>query len=172
MIARRTALALLRTTALVALVLVTGRTVGAQAAPVRKDPPARTPSTAADSAAVVAAVSRLHQALATGDSTAVLALLTDDVVVLESGGIESRAEYRHHHLPADIEFARAIKSERKVQSVTVAGDAAWVSATSTTQGEFKGRPVNSAGAELMVLRRVGGAWRIAAIHWSSRRRSS
>ena len=129
-------------------------------------------SAAGDSAAVVATVNRLHAALEAGDSAAVLALLTEDVAILESGGIENRAEYRGHHLPADIEFARAIKAERKLQAVTVAGDAAWVSSTSSTRGEFKGRPVNSAGAELIVLRRSAGTWRIAAIHWSSRRRSS
>ena len=132
----------------------------------------RTTPAGADSAAVVAAVNRLHDALAAGDSGAVLALLTDDVTVLESGAIENSAEYRRHHLPADIEFARAIKSERRVQSVAVVGDAAWVASTSTAQGEYKGRPVNSAGAELIVLRRIGGRWRIAAIHWSSRRRST
>ncbi len=37
-------------------------------------------------------------------------------------------------------------------------------------GEFRGRPVNSAGAELMVLTRVQGTWKISAIHWSSRTR--
>lgn len=126
----------------------------------------------ADSAAVVATVNRLHDALEAGDSAAVLALLTDDVAILESGGIESRTEYRGHHLPADIEFARAIRAERKVHAVAVSGDAAWVSSTSSTRGEFKGRPVSSAGAELIVLRRVAGTWRIAAIHWSSRRRTS
>jgi hypothetical protein len=47
---------------------------------------------------------------------------------------------------------------------------AWVVGTSTTRGEYRGRPVNSAGAELMVLTRTPHGWRIAAIHWSSRRR--
>lgn len=130
------------------------------------------PQRASDSAAVVATVQRLHEALEAGDSAAVLGLLTDDVAILESGGVENRDQYRGHHLPADIEFARAVKAERTVHAVTVAGDAAWVSSTSSTRGEFKGRPVNSAGAELIVLRRVSGTWRIAAIHWSSRRRTT
>lgn len=139
---------------------------------VRKDAASISTAARSDSADVVATVARMHDALARGDSAAALALLTDDVVVLESGGVESRAEYRGHHLPADIEFARAIKSDRKVNSVTVVGDAAWVSSTSTTQGEFRGRAINSVGAELMVLRRTPSGWRIAAIHWSSRNRRS
>ena len=125
----------------------------------------------ADSAQVAATVERFHQALAAADSAAALALLTPDVEVLESGGVEMRAEYRSHHLAADIEFARAVRSERGPVRVRVRGDVAWATSTSTTQGEFRGRPVNSAGAELMVLVRTPQGWRIAAIHWSSRRRS-
>lgn len=123
-----------------------------------------------DSASVAETVHRFHGALAQGDSATALALLTDDVEVLESGGVESRAEYRSHHLGSDIEFARAVRSERGPLRVHVRGDVAWATSTSTTQGEFRGRPVNSAGAELMVLVRTPQGWRIAAIHWSSRRR--
>lgn len=123
-----------------------------------------------DSADVAAAVDRYHQALSTGDSAAALALLTDDALILESGGVETRAEYRSHHLPSDIAFARAVKSERGPVTVTVKGDVAWASSTSTSQGEFNGRAINSAGAELMVLIRTADGWKIAAIHWSARRR--
>ena len=54
--------------------------------------------------------------------------------------------------------------------VVVRGDAAWVSSTSSTTGEYRGRQVDSSGAELMVLSRTPQGWRIAAIHWSSRTR--
>ncbi len=127
-------------------------------------------SGSSDSVAVAATVARYHAALESGDSLAALALLADDAVILESGGMESRAEYRGHHLPADIAFARAIKSARGAASVVVRGDVAWAWSTSTTQGEFRGRPINSAGAELMVLTRTAGGWKISAIHWSSRNR--
>lgn len=125
---------------------------------------------ASDSAAVAATVERYHHSLALGDSAAALALLAPDAVILESGGVETRAEYRSHHLPADIAFARGVPSQRGPIRVRVQGDAAWATSTSTTQGEFRGRAVNSAGAELMVLTRTRDGWRIAAIHWSSRTR--
>jgi ketosteroid isomerase-like protein len=124
-----------------------------------------------DSAAIVSVVERFHGALEKGDSAAVLALLAPGAVILESGSAESVAEYRAHHLPADIEFARAIRSVRTALRVTVRGDLAWAAGTSSTQGEYKGRAVNSAGAELLVLERMGAGWRISAIHWSSRRRN-
>lgn len=123
-----------------------------------------------DSAQVAAVVDGYHHALASGDSAAALALLAEDAVILESGGVESRAEYRGHHLPGDIAFARAVKSERGAVHVRVSGDVAWASSTSTTQGEYRGRAINSAGAELMVLTRTADGWRISAIHWSSRAR--
>ena len=125
-----------------------------------------------DSADVAHVVHAFHEALAQGDSAAALALLTDDVQILESGGMEDRAEYRSHHLGADIEFARAVPSHRAGTSVRVVGDVAWAVSTSTTHGTFRGRDINSAGAELMVLLRTPQGWRIAAIHWSSRNRRS
>ena len=122
-----------------------------------------------DSAAVEAAAARFHDALRRGDSSAALALLGDSAIVLESGEMETRAEYRAHHLAADVEFSRAVATTRVVRRVSVAGDAAWVVATTETRGTFRGRAVSSAGAELLVLARDADGWRIVAIHWSSHR---
>ena len=123
-----------------------------------------------DSAAVVAAVHAFHAALARGDSAAALRLLAPDVRILESGGVETLADYRAHHLPADIDFARAVPGTRGPLGVTVRGDVAWTVGTSETKGELRGRAINSAGAESMVLVRGADGWRISAIHWSSRAR--
>ena len=123
-----------------------------------------------DSAAVVAVVTGFHKALAAGDSVEALSLLDSGVVILESGDEEHLAEYRAHHLGADIEFARAVRTTTASIRVTVRGDVAWAISTSVTTGTFRGRSVNSAGAELMVLIRVETGWRIAAIHWSSHAR--
>jgi len=123
-----------------------------------------------DSTDVVAAVHRYHAALASGDSVAVAALLAPGAVILESGGVETRAQYLGGHLRGDIAFAQGVPSERGAVAVTVRGDVAWAASTSTTKGEYRGRAVNSVGAELMVLVRTGQGWQIAAIHWSSRSR--
>lgn len=128
------------------------------------------PASVSDSAAVAAAVAAYHRALAAGDSAAALLLLTSDAVILESGGMETREEYRSHHLPSDIQFAQAIQSTESPVRVKIRGDVAWATSTSVTQGQFRGRAVNSAGAELMVLTRLPDGWKIAAIHWSSRAR--
>ena len=127
---------------------------------------------ARDSTAVLRTVEQFHRALAKGDSVAALALLAPDVAILESGGSETLADYRGHHLPGDIEYARAVPSVRGAAHVVIVGDAAWVTSTSTTQGTFKERAINSVSAELVVLSRVGGEWRIRAIHWSSRAKRS
>jgi ketosteroid isomerase-like protein len=123
-----------------------------------------------DSTAVARAVAAYHDALARGDSAAALELLAPDAVILEAGGRETLAEYRSHHLAADIAFARAVPSRRGAVHVTLAGSVAWAASTSETQGSFNGRPVDSRGAELMVLTRSPSGWRIRAIHWSSRSR--
>lgn len=121
-----------------------------------------------DESAVSAVVDAYHTALASGDSTTALSLLADDVTILESGGVEDKEHYRSGHLAGDMRFAQAVPRERSEITVTVAGDVAWAWSTSTTQGRMGDREINSRGAELMVLSRAGGAWRIRAIHWSSR----
>ena len=121
-----------------------------------------------DSSAVAAAVNGFHEALGAGDSLRALALLANDVVILESGEMETRAEYRSHHLSADIAFTKAVKSVQGTLKITISGNTAWAVSTSTTQGEYKGRKINSVGAESMVLTRSKQGWMIRSIHWSSR----
>jgi ketosteroid isomerase-like protein len=123
-----------------------------------------------DSAEVVRVVSAFHAALASGDSAAALALLASDALILESGDVETRAEYRSNHLPADIEFARAVPSTRSVVRVSVEDGTAWVASTSVARGQFGTRRINSVGAELVVVRKRGKEWKIVTIHWSSRAR--
>lgn len=123
-----------------------------------------------DSVAVVGVISEFHAALESGDSLSALALLGEDLVVLESGGVEDRSEYRSHHLAADIRFSAAVPATRTMISVTVQNDVAWVSSASESKGSWRDREVDSIGAELMVLKRTADGWRIVAIHWSSRSR--
>ena len=126
----------------------------------------------ADSIAVVKAVNEFQTALSTGDSAKALSLLAPDAVILESGGMETRSEYRTAHLREDIKFAKAVKSKRSSLRVRTEGPVAWTFGTSTAQGEFSGRAVNSMGAESMVLTKHAGGWRIRSIHWSSRNRTT
>lgn len=133
---------------------------------------ARAQSPASDSAAAVATVQRFHAALAAGDSTAALSLLSSGVQIVESGGVENLAHYREHHLPADIAHARSTRSEQSVVQVMVRGDVAWVVSTSVTTGDMNGRAINSNGAELAVLARTPQGWTLSAVHWSSRARRS
>jgi ketosteroid isomerase-like protein len=130
----------------------------------------RPAGSASDSSDVAALVRRFDALMAAGDSTGLLALLADDAVILESGGLETRAEFRSHHLPADIAFARAVKGVQGPITVRVQGDVAWASSTTVVEGELRGRVINSVSAELMVFSRGSGGWQIRAIHWSSRNR--
>lgn len=121
----------------------------------------------ADSAAVAATVDRYHRALSDGDTVTALSLLASDAMVLESGDVETRDEYRSHHLSADIQFARAVPGIRGPVRVAIRGDVAWAISTSRAQGVYRGRAIDSQGAELMVVTREQDGWKIRAVHWSS-----
>ena len=127
---------------------------------------------AADSLQVARVVHAYHEAEKSADTTTMLSLLSDDAVILESGGSESKVDFRAHHMAADIAFVRGARIERSALRVRVRGDAAWVSSTSTVERQSNGQPMTSTGAELMVLARENGSWKITAIHWSSRQRRS
>ncbi len=155
-----------RISLIVGLLVVVTSAAGAQV------PHTPTGARSADSAAAAGVVTSFHNALAAGDSLRALSLLDTAVVILESGDQEHLAEYRAHHLAADIEFARATQTTSAPLRASVSGDVAWVTGTGITRGTFRGRAVNSSSAELMVLTRANGQWRITAIHWSSHVRRS
>jgi ketosteroid isomerase-like protein len=119
---------------------------------------------------VVAVVEAFHGALASGDSAKALSHLTEDVVILESGGVEDKEHYRAGHLSGDMRFAAAIRRERGPITVRIDGNVAWAHSTSTSRGMMGEREIDSQGAELVVLTRRDGTWMIRAIHWSSRQR--
>jgi ketosteroid isomerase-like protein len=116
-------------------------------------------------------VDAFHAGLKKGDTGAVMQLFAPDVLLLEAGGIETRAQYEKDHLPADIEFEKVVSTVFKPYRVVVVGDAAWAINNSEYKGTFRDRAVDSVGVELMVLSKDTSGWRIRAIHWSARART-
>ena len=115
-----------------------------------------------------ATVDAFHAALRRGDTRAAAALLSDDALIFESGGVErTKAEYAAHHLLADAEFSRAVSSVVSRRSGGSEGPVAWVSTEGRTTGAYKGKPVDLLTTETMILRRTAGQWRVVHIHWSS-----
>lgn len=112
-------------------------------------------------------VEAFHAALARGDTTGAAALLSDDALIFEQGGVErSKAEYSAHHLPADAEFSKSVRSELVKRTERSEGDLAWVGTEGRMKGTFKGKAIDRLSTETMVLRQVAGAWKIVHIHWS------
>jgi ketosteroid isomerase-like protein len=132
-------------------------------------PAAASPETVAPAAREAAAtVDAFHAALRRGDTRAASDLLVDDVLVFEEGRAErSKAEYQASHLGADSEFSRAVAATVVRRRGDSAGDFAWIATEGRAKGRFRGADVNRVTDETMVLRRVGGTWKIVHIHWSS-----
>ena len=129
-----------------------------------------TPAPAAPNAAdLTAVVEGFYGAIKKGDSAGAMSFVAPDAVFLESGKLETRAEYETNHLPADISFEKEVNGKRHPMQVTFKDDAAWVIAITDYAGTFEGDPVDFISAQLVVLTRDAGTWRIRSIHWSSRR---
>ena len=113
-------------------------------------------------------VDAFHAALSRGDAKAAEALLADDALIFEEGGAErSKAQYAAQHLPADIAFSQVVASSLIRRSGAAEGALAWVSSEGRMSGTYKGKAINRATTETMILRRVGSEWKIVHIHWSS-----
>jgi ketosteroid isomerase-like protein len=118
-----------------------------------------------------AVVDAFHAALNRGDTQGAAALLANDALIFESGSAErSKAEYAQHHLPADAAFAKAVPSTVTRRSGSSDGTTAWIATEGRTTGTYKGRSLDEVTTETMVLRRVGKAWKIVHIHWSSEKK--
>lgn len=115
-----------------------------------------------------ATVDAFHAALRRGDTRSALTFLAADALIFETGGVErSKAEYASHHLAADAAFSKAVPSRLTRRSGGASGALAWIASEGRTTGTFKGKALDRVTAETMLLRRVGNAWKIAHIHWSS-----
>lgn len=125
-------------------------------------PPAHT------EAEVASVFESFYGAIKRGDATAAMSVIAPDAVFIESGTLETRAEYEKNHLPSDIEFERQVTGKRDPLRITFAGDTAWVIATTEYDGKFEGSQVSFVSSQLMVLTQDAGVWRIRSIHWSSR----
>lgn len=150
----------------VALLAVAPPLAAHEAAP--KTPQSRELPASARTAA--ATVDAFHAALRRGDTKAAAALVAEDALIFESGGVErSKAEYAAHHLPADADFSRSMTSAVSRRSGDSDGRTAWVATEGRTTGTYNGKPVDLLTTETMILRRSGESWMIAHIHWSSAR---
>jgi ketosteroid isomerase-like protein len=125
-------------------------------------PAAPPPPSEAD---VTAVVNTFYGAIKKGDNAAAMKLIAPDAVFVESGRIETRAEYESRHLPADIEFESQVEAQRGPLRITFDGrDTAWVISTAEYD---EGNPEKYVITQLMVLTRDTGDWRIRTISWSS-----
>lgn len=121
-------------------------------------------------AEAVAAVERFSLALSAGDLTKVGAELDPAVLILESGGAEhSRDEYLGGHGKSDAAFLKGAHITLKRRTASASGDFAWVGSESEIHAMKGKEMLMIASTETMVLRKTDQGWKIAHIHWSSRR---
>ena len=156
----------------IAVLTAVAATLGLLAPPLAaSEPPANAAAMSPSAKSAAATVDAFHAALRSGDTAAAAALLADDALIFEAGGVEhGKAEYAAHHLPADAEFAKLVASLATRRAGDSNGDWAWVASEGRTTGTYKGKAIDQATTETMLLRRDGQAWKIVHIHWSSGRR--
>jgi hypothetical protein len=116
-------------------------------------------------------VRAFQDALKRGDRAKVLALLAPEAQISEGGETQSGQDYAAHHLGEDIAFLKDAKVNLISRTSMAMGDSAQVVSESKVEATSKGKPLTLRSHEQMTLKRIGGTWKIAAIHWSSQRAS-
>jgi ketosteroid isomerase-like protein len=136
--------------------------VGVAAAPAG----AQQPQVEGAEAEVRAVALAFREALSSGDSLAALAVLHDDVRILEGARAETKEQYRSGHLAADIRYATSVESETLRDGVTLTGDVALYTRQYRVTGtSARGGPIDRTAVEAMVLVRTPAGWRIRDVHW-------
>ena len=111
---------------------------------------------------------QLSDAIAAGDIDTLKTIISPEVLIFESGGVESSlAEYEGHHMPADMAFMKAMTREVISQQVFDSGDSATVATRSHVHGIYKDQEIDVKSTETLVLQKVNGHWKVVHIHWSS-----
>ena len=117
----------------------------------------------------LATAHQFAEALGNGDEASVMNLLADDVLIYESGGVESSLEeYASHHLPADMKFLSGMTKKSISEKVFTQGDLAVITSLSQLTGTYRDKAIDSKSTETLVLERTDNTWKIVHIHWSSR----
>lgn len=117
----------------------------------------------------VFALNTFHAAINSGDRQTVMAALSPDVLIFESGGAErSRAEYASHHMKSDMAFLAQMGHEGISQAASEQGDTAWIVTESRIYGRYKEKDIDIVSTETAVLKRGADGWKIVHLHWSSR----
>jgi uncharacterized membrane protein/ketosteroid isomerase-like protein len=113
-------------------------------------------------------VEAFETALRGKDAKTARALLAEDVVIAENGGVErSAAQYAGHHMISDMAFTSAVDITLKQRNEFVGDVTSAVVSQSQLHGSFEGKTIHSAMMETILLSRVDDRWRISHIHWSS-----
>ncbi|HEY0724563.1 MAG TPA: nuclear transport factor 2 family protein [Pyrinomonadaceae bacterium] len=77
---------------------------------------------------------------------------------------EVAASGGHSHGEAN----RQIIYKLQRQTGDSSGDPAWVASEATLAGSSDGKPVALMSTETLVLKNIGGRWKVVHIHWSSK----
>ena len=124
-----------------------------------------------DTAAIKAVLATYKTALERRDLTGVDALFAERNEVMESGKVEgSYADYVTHHIGPELGHIQRFTFDDYAVTVEQAGDIAWATETYryTIVLPDRADPIVRQGVATTVLERREGAWKIRAMHSSSR----
>ncbi len=112
-------------------------------------------------------VKQFHTALRTSDTDLARSVLSNDVLIYESGTAERSAEeYAAGHMKADMQYLATISSEIIEHQIKVNADLAISTAQFKNTRTVAGRSRESISMETIVVSKIDGKWLITHIHWS------
>ena len=111
----------------------------------------------------------LYTGLKTGDTELLQSIMDPQVLIFESGGVESSwEEYASHHLGADMTFMANMSREIISRKILEQGEIFVIATQARLSGTYRDEQIDSTSDETLVLQKKEQGWRITHIHWSSR----
>lgn len=110
----------------------------------------------------------LYTGLKAGDTELIQKILDPQVLIFESGGVESSLEeYASHHMGADMAFMANMSREIISRKILEQGEICVIATQTRLSGTYRDKQINSMSDETLVLQKKKQGWRITHIHWSS-----
>ena len=110
----------------------------------------------------------LYTGLKAGDTELLQSIMDPQVLIFESGGVESSwEEYASHHLGADMTFMANMSREIISRKILEQGEFFVIATQARLTGTYRDEQIDSMSDETLVLQKKEQGWRITHIHWSS-----
>lgn len=125
------------------------------------------PVSETDSIQAVETLHAFRDAIISGDRLKAGQEMSEDAIVMQAGQQCDRETYINKHIIPECKYVYSVNQSVDHRILRQRGNLIWISSSYNVKVQHQGdKPVHRKLAELAILRKEKGSWKIDMIHWS------